>query len=61
MSLTYKNYFIRYRIEDGKVVVTSAIADWNFTCSNGGETFDSVDDLKRAIDNGLWAIGRGKW
>ena len=60
MTLQYKNYFIQYEERAGKIVVSRATADGNFLCSYGGESFSSVDELKRANDNGLWGIGRFK-
>lgn len=60
MTLRYKNYFIQYEERAGKIVVSRATADGNFQCSYGGETFSSVDELKRAIDNGLCGIGHFK-
>lgn len=60
MTLQYKNYFIIYEMKNGKVVISRATADGNFQCSYGGETFASVEALKKAIDNGLWGIGHFK-
>jgi len=51
-SIQYKNYFVQYDVVDGKIVVRCATADWNFTCSYGGQVFDSLDDLKKYIDGG---------
>ena len=56
-SFQYKNYLVLYEIKNGKVVLLSAVADGNFTCSYGGKTFDPVEDLKKYIDSGVWDIG----
>ena len=56
-SFRYKNYFVQYEVKDGKVVLSSAVADGNFICSYGGKTFDSVEDLKKYIDSGVWDVG----
>ena len=59
-GIQYKRYFVQYEEKDGKIVVSSAVADGNFICSYGGQSFDSVEDLKKYIDSGAWDVGKKK-
>lgn len=56
-SFTYKQYFVIYEIRDGKIEVTHATANYNFTCFDGRKIFDSRGDVERYIDEGHWDIG----
>ena len=58
-SFTYKQYFVIYEDKDGKIEVTNATANYNFTCFNGRKEFDSISDVKRYIDEGHWDVGSG--
>lgn len=51
MYTTYKHFMILYDIVDGKIVVKSIIANGNYQCMYGTRTYDSLEDLKRDIDN----------
>lgn len=55
MILHYKDYMINYDEIGGKIHVNSAHY-CGIQCSYG-KVFDSIDDLKRFIDNGGWGLG----
>ena len=50
---------LRLDEKDGKIEVSRATADYNFTCFVGKKVFDSIDDVKDYIDEGHWDIGSG--
>ena len=60
MITFYKQYMIQYDVRprrDGspkQIVVTSIVANGNFNCMYGERIYDSLDDVKRDIDEGKY-------
>lgn len=60
MITFYKQYMIQYDERprrDGlpkQIVVTSIVANGNFNCMYGERIYDSLDDVKRDIDEGKY-------
>ncbi len=60
MIAFYKQYMIHYderprQDESSKqIVVTSIVANGNFKCMYGERIYDSLDDVKRDIDEGRY-------
>lgn len=53
--MEYKGYQIIYEENNGKVIVKTA--NYKGIQCTYGKTFDSMNDLKKYIDNGGWAAG----
>ena len=51
MTAFYKHFMIRYEQQGSKILVTSIIAHGNFQCMYGTRIYDSLDALKRDLDN----------
>ena len=51
MYTLYKQFMIIYDQEGSKIVVKSIIANGNFQCLYGHRTYDSIEDVKKDIDN----------
>lgn len=51
MYMLYKHFMILYDEVDGKIEVKSIIAHGNYQCLYGHKIYDSLEDLKRDIDN----------
>lgn len=54
MCASYKQYTIFYEEKEGKIIVTSIIANGNFTCMYGNRIYNSFEDLKKDIDDGKY-------
>lgn len=54
MRTEYKQYTILFEEKDGKIVVSSIIANGNFQCIYGERIYDSLSSLKRDIDDGKY-------
>jgi len=54
MYTFYKQYMIRFKEENGKIIVTSIIANGNFQCLYGEKTYNSMAEVERDIDSGVY-------
>lgn len=52
MRVDYKQYTIFYEEKNGKIVVSSILANYNFQCIYGERIYDSLNEVKRDIDAG---------
>lgn len=51
MVAYYKHFMIRYEESQGKIIVKSIIANGNYQCIYGERVYNTLDDLKKDIDN----------
>ena len=48
----HKHFMFQYTEKDGKIIVSSIIAHGNFQCTYSKHIYDSIDDLKKDLDDG---------
>lgn len=54
MVATYKHFMIHYHESGAKIIVTSVIAHGNYQCMYGEHIYNSLSDVKKAIDAGRY-------